>query len=102
LFRCQTPAGTSKSPGTRERELGRLVLLGVPDGWVELERLNSTSHSIHDAYGNVGSLRLILFREYTCVEETKRYMCAWLRVALHLEVGPIRCVRGLKFSLVIG
>jgi hypothetical protein len=25
-----------------------------------------------------------------------------LRVALHLEAGPIRCVRGLKSSLVIG
>jgi hypothetical protein len=25
-----------------------------------------------------------------------------LRAALHLEVGPIRCVRGLKSSLVIG
>jgi hypothetical protein len=25
-----------------------------------------------------------------------------LRAALHLEAGPIRCVRGLKSSLVIG
>jgi hypothetical protein len=25
-----------------------------------------------------------------------------LRAALHLEAGPIRCVRSLKFSLVIG
>jgi hypothetical protein len=25
-----------------------------------------------------------------------------MRVALHLEAGPIRCVRGLKSSLVIG
>jgi hypothetical protein len=25
-----------------------------------------------------------------------------LRAALHLEVGPIRCVRGFKSSLVIG
>jgi hypothetical protein len=27
---------------------------------------------------------------------------AELRAALHLEAGPIRCVRGLKSSLVIG
>jgi hypothetical protein len=26
----------------------------------------------------------------------------FLRAALHLEAGPIRCVRGLKSSLVIG
>jgi hypothetical protein len=26
----------------------------------------------------------------------------YLRVALHLEAGPICCVRGLKSSLVIG
>jgi hypothetical protein len=25
-----------------------------------------------------------------------------VRAALHLEAGPIRCVRGLKSSLVIG
>ena len=25
-----------------------------------------------------------------------------LRAALHLEAGPIRCIRGLKSSLVVG
>jgi hypothetical protein len=28
--------------------------------------------------------------------------CYCIRAALHLEAGPIRCVRGLKSSLVIG
>jgi hypothetical protein len=30
------------------------------------------------------------------------YFSFILRAALHLEAGPIRCVRGLKSSLVIG
>jgi hypothetical protein len=28
--------------------------------------------------------------------------CCCIRAALHLEAGPIRCVRGLKSSVVIG
>jgi hypothetical protein len=30
------------------------------------------------------------------------YLLKLLRATLHLEVGPIRCVRGLKSSLVMG
>jgi hypothetical protein len=35
-------------------------------------------------------------------DEMWHFLAHNVRAALHLEAGPIRCVRGLKSSLVIG
>jgi hypothetical protein len=39
---------------------------------------------------------------YQFIESILAVVDVILRAALHLEAGPIRCVRGLKSSLVIG